>query len=466
MTQSNFSNWRPHSLKQLVVLAFVLVVTPLGILLFQASNELVTQSTLGRDLARQALDISRRGQTMEQLAEDITRAAHQYKILARDEIRVRQVEQINNYRQLLTIQNFALDASAHASIIYKHLEQINDPAFDPKALQLIALTRELNTQLDQALDVRLKQLNTVAQNTHNALIVQASILIGLSLLLIVFFSRRITRPVQRLGSRIRALGQGERNIGARIGGPSELVELDEQLDWLAQQLEQLESEKQRFLRHMSHELKTPLTTLREGSDLLAEEVAGALNGEQKEIVQLLQTNAVELQALIEQLLDYNRLGQQEPLQTQDVELRALVQEALTPHRLLLEQKKIQVEVPKRKLYWRSDRAMLLRILSNLISNAAHYGSANGNLAIQIQPHDESLWIDVANTGPNIPDADIPHLFDPFYQGSHKRAGAIKGSGIGLSIALDAATALNASLNLQHNSEQNVCFRLALSQLSK
>jgi len=465
MTQSRFTNWRPNSLKQLVLLAFILVVMPLGILLFQASNALVEQSAMGRDLARQSLEISRRGQTMQLLAEDITRAARQYKILAKDEIRLRLVDQLNDYRQLLTIQSFALDESTHIQLIYEHLEKLTDDHFDPDDLILISLTRELNVRLDQALDVRLKELNTVAHNTQNELVIQASILIAMSAILMVFFSRRISRPVLRLGSRIRALGRGERSFGTRIGGPRELVELDEQLDWLSQELEQLESEKQRFLRHMSHELKTPLTTLREGSDLLAEEVAGNLNDSQREIVELLQTNAVQLQSLIEQLLDYNRLGQQEPVQPQKLDLGMLINEALTPHKLLLEQKKIQVCAPENKVYWHSDRAMLLRILSNLISNAAHYGSKGGELSINVSEASDTIMIDVENSGPVIPDEDVPHLFEPFYQGSHKRAGAIKGSGIGLSIAQDAAHALKSELSLHNNRQNKVCFRLALSELS-
>lgn len=465
MNQSRFANWRPNSLKQLVLVAFILVVMPLGILLFQASNALVEQSAMGRDLARQSLEISRRGQSMQQLAEDITRASRQYKILAREEIKLRLIDQINNYRQLLTIQSFALDASDHIHLIYEHLDKLAGSNFDPEGLLLISLTRDLNVRLDQALDVRLKDLNTVAHNTQNALVVQASILIGMSALMMVFFSRRISRPVLRLGSRIRALGQGERTFGTRVGGPRELVELDEQLDWLGQELQQLEGEKQRFLRHMSHELKTPLTTLREGSDLLAEEVAGPLNDSQQEIVGLLQSNAHELQSLIEQLLDYNRLGQQEPIQPQKLDLRMLVNEALTPHKLQLEQKKIQVRLPEKKVYWHTDRAMLLRILTNLISNAAHYGTANGVLSIQLEPLKNQLLVDVENSGPVIPDDDVPHLFEPFYQGSHKRVGAIKGSGIGLSIAQDAAQALKSELSLHSNQENKVCFRLALSELS-
>ncbi len=468
MTQNSLAKWRPNSLKQLVLVAFILVVTPLGVLLYQASNALVEQSAQGRNLAREALEISRRGQSMQQLAEDITRASRQYQILARDEIRLRLIDQINNYRQLLTIQSFALDAPAQIKPIYKQLDQLSETSAESEedsGQVLIDLTRRLNAKLDKALDLRLKDLNTIAQNTQSELVVQASLLMGLSALMIIYFSHNITRPVQRLANRVRALGQGDRTFGSRIGGPRELVELDEQLDWLARTLQQLEGEKQRFLRHMSHELKTPLTTLREGSDLLAEEVAGDLNGEQREIVELLQQNAHQLQSLIEQLLDYNRLGLEEPIQPRKTDMRALVNEALSPHKLMLEQKKIQVSRPEKQLFWHTDRAMVLRILGNLISNATYYGSNSGDLNVSFTQHDKQLVIDVENSGPVIPEEDVPHLFDPFYQGSHRRVGAIKGSGIGLSIAKDAAQALGATLTLNKNQNNRVGFRLAMNALS-
>lgn len=465
MKQNFTTHWRPDSLKQLVLIAFFMVVTPLGVLLYHASSALVEQSVLGRDLARQSLEIIQRGQIMQQLAEDIIRSHRQYQILAKEEIRQRRSEQLDDYQKLLAVQAFVLDNPAQLEAIYSYLKLLEETEKEVSDQELITLTKQLNQQLEQRLDARLKELNTQAQSTHHALILQASLLMSFSAVMMLYFSRRIHRPVQGLANRIRALGRGERTFGSRIDGPRELVELDRQLDWLATQLEELEGEKQRFLRHMSHELKTPLTTLREGSDLLAEEVAGELNEGQREIVDLLQQNARDLQALIEQLLDYNKLGQLEPVHPASVDLTALIQEALRPHRLLLEQKKITVTLPQDAVYWHTDRAMLLRILGNLISNAAHYGEPQGALQFLLKPEGENLLLDIENSGPTIPAEDVPHLFEPFYQGSNKRAGAIKGSGIGLSIAKDAAHALNATLNLHKNQDNSVGFRLTLTELS-
>ena len=84
-----------------------------------------------------------------------------------------------------------------------------------------------------------------------------------------------------------------------------MVRLGEQLDWLRERLVTLEAQKTRFLQHLSHELKTPLTALREGSDLLSSGVVGNLNAEQREIARILQENSIELRKLIEGLLNYS-----------------------------------------------------------------------------------------------------------------------------------------------------------------
>jgi len=93
-------------------------------------------------------------------------------------------------------------------------------------------------------------------------------------------SHRQTDPPARQA--IRRLGAGEFEGDIRVGGPADLKYLGSRLDWLRQRLIELEQQKRLFLRHVSHELKTPLTALREGSELLAEGTAGPLSSEQRE----------------------------------------------------------------------------------------------------------------------------------------------------------------------------------------
>lgn len=454
--------WRLSSLKQLVLLSFLVVVTPFGVLIFYATNALVEQSAQGRVLAQQALEVTRRGQQLEQLAEDITRSARQYQVIAKPEIKERLEQFVQEYKQQLTVHSFILPEDSNRRAISSLLESIENTAV-PEDNSLLSFTRTLNQQIDLILDSRLQALNETAQKTQAQLSSLAILLLTIEALLILFFSMSIIRPVKRVAARIRALGTGEEYTGSKVGGPDELIHIDQQLDWLTERLAEVENEKQRFLRHMSHELKTPLTTLREGSDLLADQITGDLNENQMEIASLLQKNSRELQSLIEQLLDYSRLSQHEPVAMQTVHLGPILTESIEPYKLLIEQKGISVKMPESDASLYTDRAMLLRILSNLISNAALYGSESGRLDISFHTDAEQFHIDITNDGPTIPKADLPHLFEPFYQGQNRRKGPVKGSGIGLSIVRDAAESIGAKVELVLNINNRVGFRIHLPQ---
>ncbi len=452
--------WRLSSLRQLVLLSFLIVVIPFGVVIYYATDALVEQSAQGRTLAQQALEVTRRGQQLERLAEDITRSARQYQILAKPEIQERLNNALAHFREQLGVHSFVLENPDKISPISALLSDIEQAKpFDPS--QLLQLIHTLNAEIDQILDLRLQALNENAQQTQTQLSSWAIALLVIELLMILFFSLTITRPVKRITNRIQAMGSGEVYEDGPVGGPDELVELEQKLDWLTARLAEVEQEKQRFLRHMSHELKTPLTTLREGSDLLADQVSGELNSAQMEIAELLQSNARQLQSLIEQLLDYNRLNQNEPLNLYKVALQPALREAIEPYQLLLEQKQIKVSTPTEELNWITDRAMLIRILANLVSNAALYGSEKGQLNIRISEQNTCCEIEIENQGPTIPAQDLPHLFEAFYQGQNRRLGPVKGSGIGLSIVRDAVSSLNAEISLNKNSNNTVCFKVSL-----
>lgn len=465
--------WHTHSLKQLVLLAFFLAAIPLAVLIFQSGNALVAQSERARHLAREMLQSSQRTEELRILAEDITRSARQYEIVKRSDLRDRLERQLLAYPDLLQQLSLPASVSATAGNILTLLDNIEQqsqhetaPHFQPSDLdQLIIQTQSLIGAIDQSFDSRLSELEQQVKAEQQRTAWQATALMLASTVLILFFSARINRPVQQLISRIQALGEGERKVLPTLSGPVELVQVNAQLNWLAERLTALEEDKARFLRHISHELKTPLTTLREGADILSEELAGPLTKNQHEIVSLLQQNSITLQELIEQLLDYNRLQEPHRLQKETVALPSLLQRIIAPFQLQIEQKQLQLEVELNNIDgWETDAHMLQRILTNLISNAVHYSNQAGTLRINACQIGSVLEIEVANTGPEIPDTDLPQLFEPFYQGKNRRRGPLKGSGIGLSIAAQASNALNAKLQVSRNSDGWVAFSLFLPSL--
>src|SRR5207253_7412876 len=108
-------------------------------------------------------------------------------------------------------------------------------------------------------------------------------------------TRYIARPISEIDGAIRQLGGADFSKPIAVRGPEDLRYLGRRLDWLRRRLDEFETQKNRFLRHVSHELKTPLTALREGAELLHDEVAGPLAPPPVEAVSLMRDTSVELQ---------------------------------------------------------------------------------------------------------------------------------------------------------------------------
>ncbi|MGL5707110.1 MAG: sensor histidine kinase, partial [Aeromonas sp.] len=286
---------------------------------------------------------------------------------------------------------------------------------------------------------------------------------ALSLLMAFIFTYLIIHPVRQIESRILSLGAGVEPDPSPVDGPAELVLLGERLLWLYDKLKELELQKYQFLRHVSHELKTPLAVLREGSDLLCEQLVGPLTPDQLEICQMLDENSRRLQTLIERLLDFNRLTQQEAFEREPVPLLPMLSELAIEYRLALESKQIRVHLPTGPVTLWAEPYRLRLILDNLFSNAVSYGASGGNIWIRAGQDEQISWLEVANEGPEIPAADQQRIFEPFEQGSAVRQGLLKGSGMGLSIARESANSLGGELVLVEDEQADVCFRLTLKR---
>ncbi|KAA0012025.1 HAMP domain-containing histidine kinase [Billgrantia pellis] len=471
MTKRVSRRWRPRSLLQLVLLAFLVVMLPLGILMYQAGQALSELSRLADVSARQAVEESRRARMLSNLALDMERSARQYAVLEQESLLDIYAERHNEFTELLAEQRRFLPRDPDVLALEEQLLLLSQlPELDAEALEVwLALfgpfaehVESMRQATNQQIDARIEMIRSRAEAVQSRLWLQTTALVSSSLLLMLLFSWLIIRPVRQLEHRILSIGSGvETNDRDTIQGPAELVQLGDRLDWLSTRLSDLEAQKQQFLRHMSHELKTPLASVREGSALLADGVAGELSPRQREILSLIDASGRELQRLIEQLLDYNLLQHNQRITLERVDVATLVKTTLAKHRLALEHKGMRVTAFDGPLDWVVDRTAVGRILDNLVSNAIAYGEDGGDLLIRAHAGRDHLFLDVANSGEPIADNDRARLFEPFYQGRSRRRGPLKGSGIGLSVAADCARIQNGSLVLVEDREFEVCFRLTL-----
>ena len=173
-------------------------------------------------------------------------------------------------------------------------------------------------------------------------------LIPFAILLAFIFSLRIAHPIRQIDEAIRTMGQGELFKAIRVDGPQDLEYFGERLDWMRRRLLKLEEQKTRFLQHVSHELKTPLTAMREGADLLAEGVAGELTEEQQRIARILHSNSIQFQRRIEDLLSYSALQTEKAaLVKQEANLAKILDAVLQDQNLIIMSKGLRIDSPAR-----------------------------------------------------------------------------------------------------------------------
>ena len=461
----------PRSLRQLVMLAFLLILLPLLVLAWQAWQSLNALSAQAALTNRTTLIDARRSEAMTNAALEMERSYRQYCVLDDPTLAKVYQSQRKRYSEMLDAHGGVLPDEK----IWQSLRQsLNDLAKiqchnsgpDAQASAWLEGFASANTEMVQATRTvvfsRGQQLQQEIAERGQFFGWQALVLFLVSLAMVLLFTRMIIGPVKGLERMINRLGEG-RALSNQVvfSGPRELRSVGQRIIWLSERLAWLESQRHQFLRHLSHELKTPLASMREGTELLADEVVGPLTAEQKEVVAILDNSSRNLQKLIEQLLDYNRKLADGAVDLESVELAPLVEMVLSAHSLPARAKMMHTGVTLDAPTCLAEPMLLMSVLDNLYSNAVHYGAESGNIYIQSSTQGARVYIDVVNTGTPIPEAERAMIFEPFYQGSHQRKGAVKGTGLGLSIARDCIRRMQGELQLVDDSAGDVRFRIAL-----
>ncbi|CNJ28698.1 sensor histidine kinase [Yersinia aldovae] len=469
----SLKRWRlfPRSLRQLVLMAFLLVLLPLLVLAYQAYQSLDHLSTQAANINRTTLADARRSEAMTSVALEMERSYRQYCVLDDATLAKLYQQQRKQYAQMLDTHATILPDARYYQTLRELLMQLSDiqcknSGPEQNASALLEKFSRSNAEMVQATrDVifsRGQQLQKDIAERGQFFGWQSLLLFLVSVMLVVLFTRMIIGPVKGIERMINRLGEG-RPLGntALFKGPRELRSLAQRIIWLSERLAWLESQRHEFLRHISHELKTPLASMREGTELLADEVAGPLTSDQKEVVAILDNSSRHLQLLIEQLLDYNRKLADGPGELENVELVEMVEDVIAAHSLPARAKMIRTETDLHADICWAEPTLLMRVLDNLYSNAVHYGEESGTIWIRSREVNNRVQIDIANTGVPIPQSEETMIFEPFFQGSHQRKGAVKGSGLGLSIAQDCIRRMQGDLQLVTVDYAAVCFRVEL-----
>ena len=310
------------------------------------------------------------------------------------------------------------------------------------------------------METGLSRLQASTSETQQYLFWQSAALILMTALLVAIFTLVLMRPIRQIDGAISQLGKGTFSKAIAVRGPSDLVDLGRQLEWLRMRLLELAQERNRFLRHMSHELKTPLASIREGTELLMDGAVGELDSAQREVTAILRDNGIKLQQLIENLLSFSAWqARHAGLEITEFRLRPLVKSALETHQLVLLAQRVHLDLKVQDIELRADRAKLKLILDNLLSNALKYSPRGGTIFIHAHADQHVLVLDVADTGPGISKDERGAIFEAFYSGRAPTAGHLKGTGIGLSVVSEFVQAHGGSIEIVDGMFPGAHFRI-------
>src|SRR3984885_1039051 len=437
----------PKSLNGFLLLGLGILAGPLLLAILHAAVQMRRLSDTSQQLVIDSVQSTRLTQDMYAQIALLERSARLYQVLGEPGVRAAFREHdaklatiVRTLRQRLRAADAPgqlqrlIDMQAHIQSLVLQAPVADQAAELAQSFVLLGdLANGVATLTNQQIDAESGDLRSRTDQAQRELFLESTLLLPLIVIVVLLFVLRLSRPLRQIDRAIGELGRGNFANSIVINGPVDLERLGHQLEWLRNRLLELAQERNRFLRHLSHELKTPLANIREGTELLMDGAVGELESGQREVTAILRDNGIKLQRLIENLLSFSAWQSNSTgLDVSEFRLRPVVKQVLENQQLTLVSQRVRLDVLIEDVTLVADRGKIRLILENLLSNAIKYSPRGGVIVVRAGATGEDLQLEVADSGPGIAPEERARIFDAFYTG-RSPSGHVKGTGIGLSV---------------------------------
>ncbi len=252
-----------------------------------------------------------------------------------------------------------------------------------------------------------------------------------------FVTISISKPIERLKQETANIAKGDFNRRIDIDSKDEIGELAAAFNTMCFKLNELERLKSEFIANISHEFRTPLTSLREANNLLLDGIAGKTTEKQQRLLKITKEESEKLIKMINDLLDLSKMeAGMIRYNFMPSDINIVFENAINEIRLLAERKEIELklETQKRLPIVFMDSEKIKQVMINLLSNAVKFTPDGGKISVGARAEDSNIYVAVKDTGVGIPKEDLERIFDKFQQVDTGINHKLRGTGLGLSIA--------------------------------
>ncbi|AUD25374.1 sensor histidine kinase [Bacillus sp. HBCD-sjtu] len=283
-------------------------------------------------------------------------------------------------------------------------------------------------------------------------------------------TKTMMKRLSEINKNVKEISKGNFEVYIPISKHDEIGELATNVNRMAKSLkESVENEKKsqemknEMISNISHDLRTPVTSLIGYADLLGNKLHA--NGEEcEQYVSILKRKSYELKNQVDELLEYCQINYREiELHKSVVNMKALMEQIMIDFVPQLDDANMSFCIKgDKELHVEIDVALMVRLFENVISNSIMYGKDGKEILILVSKRDMNVEIEVKNFGQCIPDENLPYVFEKFYRGEKSRSSHTGGKGMGLAIARSIAKLHKGDITVRSNEKETV-FTIALPQ---
>jgi len=447
------------SLKYLVLAGFLISLIPLGIFVWQSTSIQKNINGSWQKLTDNSIESVRTAVELESSLIAIERSMKQSLILQTKTVSTLANNNIQGYLKRIesfcviapdALNTFCSEQKKQVKTLQKRYLSMSMRKLNSSLITLSKNQATMMNDLWKFIDDSKAQQIATGQEKQRQVMIGLLVVSFLTFILLILLSSQVATPVEILKNKINQLGKEKEASESKIiefNGPKELLEINTQLDWLSLRLTKLEMLRQSFLRHASHEFKTPLASIMESCSILKDKILGPLTTTQQEVVGILEDCTHNLKHLTEQLLDYNYLLQNSNPNIAEHNALTLINDSKARYEQFFIKRKQEVVIDCQLQRLNTDAKLFTRVIDNLLSNAQAYGFEKGQVLVQldfdVETHCAVLM--VANTGPKVPENQQSNILEPFGRSDVPRYDSLPGTGLGLSIVRDCVHLLNGSV---------------------